>query len=642
MRITTDMIFNRTMFNLARNIERYMGVQQQLSTGRQINTPSDDPIGTQHDLNYRTRLNKIEQYLSNISMGVSRFSTYENGLADLKDLYSSAKEIAITMANDAHSDEVTREAAAHEIESLLEQVLGIANAKSDNRYLYAGHRTRTEPLEISANGAVYRGDTGLIEIEVDDASRVISNLIGQDVFLKPLKTLGEKADLEVGVIDSTLLEDLNLGNGVDLSAGTFEVYDRNRDMVYTIDISGATSVGEAVDLINAQLGPGSNLSVGIAESGASLIWEPKVPETDSIFMDTPLENLNAGDGVDKEPGTFIIRNADSSIELEVDISGADNIQNVLTVINTTLLMNGISGVTAGFNADHTGLALTDGSVPPRGLSIEESGPDQSTAADLGILGELDPHLEGEDITPKTDFVIRDISDQTTAADLGLTGEISMTTVGESIRPRITADTLLSSLNNKAGFEMGEIKISQGSQVALIDLNRADIVTVGDLMTAINDCGLEINAVINEGETGISIETTATDKSLIIESNDSRKTAHNLGIAGASDMIGSLILLTTALRENDHELIDQMNNNMDLAMKELLSVRADVGAKTIRLETTQNRLENSEVNFTRLLSEVEDADIVSLVSQLAREENLYQASLVASSKLLQQSLVDFLR
>lgn len=48
------------------------------------------------------------------------------------------------------------------------------------------------------------------------------------------------------------------------------------------------------------------------------------------------------------------------------------------------------------------------------------------------------------------------------------------------------------------------------------------------------------------------------------------------------------------------------------------------------------------SVTRMLSEVEDADLVSLVSELAREENLYRAALAAGSGITQQSLVDFLR
>ena len=99
---------------------------------------------------------------------------------------------------------------------------------------------------------------------------------------------------------------------------------------------------------------------------------------------------------------------------------------------------------------------------------------------------------------------------------------------------------------------------------------------------------------------------------------------------------------TALENNDRELAEFLIGNMDLAMDELLSARATVGSRMIRMETTRNRLEQTQITVTSLLSEVEDADIVSAVSELAREENLYQAALMASSRIMQQSLIDFLR
>jgi flagellar hook-associated protein 3 len=641
MRVTTNMIFDRTLFNLSRNIDRYMHVESMLSSGRRINAPSDDPVGTHHDLSYRTRLSDIEQYLSNISQGVGWMTSYESGLADLKDLYSAAKEIAITMNNETNDTEVTRETAANEVESILEQVMQIANTKIDGRYMYAGHLTRTLPLESSSNGVVYWGDRGIIDMEVDISSRINSNLIGEDLFLKQLMVLGEDADLEVGLTGATLLADLNLGNGVDLSTGTFEIVDNNRNITYTIDVSTATTVDDVINAINTQLGAAANLSVAISESGASLQWEPVTPATNSITIDTALTNLNSGTGIDMEPGTFVIRNDDSSIYIEVDISTASTVGDVLTTIVTSLFANGVGGVGVGFNADGTGLAITDGNAIPLGLIVEESSENQTTASDLGLFGRVQPSLQGRDLSPLPDFTISDIGGQI-AADLGLAGIIHNPTVGGSIRPQITLGTALSSLNNNTGFMLGEIKISQGNQNALIDLNNSSIVTVADLLGAINGCGLDVSATINDAGTGIQVVSTVTNKSLIIESNDSARAAHNLGLVGSSDMIGSLMLMINSLRANDREVLGQLLENMDLAMDEQLSARATIGARMIRMETTRNRLEGARISVTRMLSEVEDADIVSLVSELAREENLYQAALIASSKIMQQSLVDFLR
>ena len=62
----------------------------------------------------------------------------------------------------------------------------------------------------------------------------------------------------------------------------------------------------------------------------------------------------------------------------------------------------------------------------------------------------------------------------------------------------------------------------------------------------------------------------------------------------------------------------------------------------RLEKTEYRLRDLGLNYTRLLSEVEDADITHLITQLTTQENNYQASLMAAAQIIQPTLVDFLR
>lgn len=641
MRISTGMIYDKTTFNLSRNIERLMNVQGRMSSGRRIETPSDDPIGTHHDLNYRARLTDMAQYLSSINQGRGWMTSYDEDLGDLKDMYSSVKEIAVTMANDTY-DATAREGAANEVESILEQVLQLANRDVDGRYVFSGHKTRTKPMEASANGVVYRGDRGLIDLEIDAGSRVISNLIGEEVFLKQLTVLGKESDLMAGLSGVTLVSDLNGGTGIDQAVGTFEVYDANRGVTYTIDVSGAATVADVVNAINTQIGAAGNLSVAIAQAGASLQWEPVTGTTNSVTMSTPLDNLNAGNGVDRQPGTFVIRTTDSSIMVEVDISGASTVGDVITAIENALTAQGVAGISVGLNADGNGLALRDTNAVPLGLVVEDSAPDRSTAADLGLAGYIAPEIQGRDLAPRPDFIVRDIAAQTTAADLGLTGSIRFTTVGQSIRPRVTVDTVLASLNNKAGFQFGQLKISQGDQTAIIDLGNPSLVTVGDLLEAINGSGLEITASINSGGTGIQVVPTVSNKTLIIENNDDRQTAQELGIIGSSDMLGTLMLLINGLRNDDRALAEHLIGNLDLSMDELLASRATVGARMIRMDTTQTRLEASKINLTRMQSEVEDADIVDLVNRLAREENLYQAALVAGSKIMQQSLVDFLQ
>jgi flagellar hook-associated protein 3 FlgL len=62
----------------------------------------------------------------------------------------------------------------------------------------------------------------------------------------------------------------------------------------------------------------------------------------------------------------------------------------------------------------------------------------------------------------------------------------------------------------------------------------------------------------------------------------------------------------------------------------------------RLELTANRLEDDFINFTSLMSKNEDADIAEVIMNLQNEENVYRASLSAGARVIQPSLVDFLK
>jgi flagellar hook-associated protein 3 FlgL len=116
MRVTNNMITNQVGNNLEKSLNRFMKMQEMMSSGRRINTPSDDPIGTQKDLGYRKVLTEITQYKSNISSGLHILSTYDNILDNLKNLTSSAYETAVSLSNDTY-DETAREGAANEVES---------------------------------------------------------------------------------------------------------------------------------------------------------------------------------------------------------------------------------------------------------------------------------------------------------------------------------------------------------------------------------------------------------------------------------------------------------------------------------------------------------------------------------------------
>ena len=82
--------------------------------------------------------------------------------------------------------------------------------------------------------------------------------------------------------------------------------------------------------------------------------------------------------------------------------------------------------------------------------------------------------------------------------------------------------------------------------------------------------------------------------------------------------------------------------VDTQLNNVLSVRADMGSKINRLTTTATRNDVTKDNYTKLISDIENADIPSSVVELQTAQTAYQAALTATSRSFQNSLLDFLK
>lgn len=101
-------------------------------------------------------------------------------------------------------------------------------------------------------------------------------------------------------------------------------------------------------------------------------------------------------------------------------------------------------------------------------------------------------------------------------------------------------------------------------------------------------------------------------------------------------------VSQALKDGKHDEVSAELANIESSMDRLLSMRAEVGAKTNRIELMENRLGDLELNLTELQAKTEDADFGELIMRSKIQENIYNASLSAGAKIIQPSLVDFLR
>lgn len=98
----------------------------------------------------------------------------------------------------------------------------------------------------------------------------------------------------------------------------------------------------------------------------------------------------------------------------------------------------------------------------------------------------------------------------------------------------------------------------------------------------------------------------------------------------------------ALKTNNSTVIQQILPRFDTAIDRLITIRTRIGAITTSLERSQNQLVETDLANAEFKNKIEDADVAELFSDLSRYQNILRTSYKASSTLLNQSLLDFLR
>ncbi|MFC0212908.1 flagellar hook-associated protein FlgL [Paenibacillus chartarius] len=114
-------------------------------------------------------------------------------------------------------------------------------------------------------------------------------------------------------------------------------------------------------------------------------------------------------------------------------------------------------------------------------------------------------------------------------------------------------------------------------------------------------------------------------------------------AGTTDNLFTVLKgLENAFKANDKTKAADLFEKLKTRMDKFLQVRAEVGARTNRIELMESRIQDLEVSLNALDAKVEDADMAETITKLKMDENVYQASLSVGAKVIQPSLIDYLR
>lgn len=158
--------------------------QQQISTGKRLLSPSEDPIAASRGLAIRESLARLEQFDRNATVAANRLGDEENALTSVNDTLQRVRELALQANNGTQSNE-TRRLIAIEMREHLEQLVQLANQQDGNgRYLFSGNRDTSTPVTRSADTFIYNGDQGQRLVRIGEGRQIPDGDSGDDVFFR--------------------------------------------------------------------------------------------------------------------------------------------------------------------------------------------------------------------------------------------------------------------------------------------------------------------------------------------------------------------------------------------------------------------------------------------------------------------------
>lgn len=196
MQVSTRTFFRQQSENIQQLKSDMLDMQGQISTGKQLSVPSEDPVAFSNLAMLKARGARISQYETNITAIRQRLSLEDSTMTQVNAILTRVRELSIQGSNDTLSP-ADRKTIGLEITTLSDMLVGLANTTdADNKPLFAGAKVDKLPFERNSLGKViYHGDSTKVEQSISDSNAMTVNSTGDDVFLSVDTPDGQRKSL---------------------------------------------------------------------------------------------------------------------------------------------------------------------------------------------------------------------------------------------------------------------------------------------------------------------------------------------------------------------------------------------------------------------------------------------------------------
>lgn len=359
MRISTIQAFNTGVQGVQDNYSKVTRTQEQVSSGKRILSPADDPVASVRLLQLDQQANKLDQYDANLSAATNSLTQEEATINAINNNLQRVREIALQAGNGA-LDQGAREALGQELVEREEELVALFNSRNARgEYLFGGFQSQTPPFVKEPDGTyTYQGDEGQRSIQIAGSKQVAINDNGKKLFVDvpnvnrvvtqgdPANTGGARISLGVVEDKSAYDSDFYPTETVRISIGadgeSYEIYDQadlaipptvlasgviepNEDQSYQVRFGGV------VVTLDGELAEGDEFQItrGAVDGGA------EVQERRSILQ-TVSELRNTLETTGDSPEDKLLRRDQLSIAVENLDNGMNQVLSVQTSIGARL------------------------------------------------------------------------------------------------------------------------------------------------------------------------------------------------------------------------------------------------------------------------------------------------------------------
>ena len=165
--------------NLEASAARAADLQNKLSSGKRITTPSDDPAGTVRAMQLRGAMARNDQYSANADDAVSWLNTIDDAYSSTVTTLQQARTLVLRGLNTGVNDSAANQALASQMDTVRTTLVQLANTTFDGRPVFGG--TTASPVAYDSNGN-YVGDNGVVTRDISDGLTVGVSANGPAVF----------------------------------------------------------------------------------------------------------------------------------------------------------------------------------------------------------------------------------------------------------------------------------------------------------------------------------------------------------------------------------------------------------------------------------------------------------------------------